>query len=92
MVVLNACHLRLLHLQISKLSMEFLKVPFWVHFFIYVNDLPLCLDTTPRLFADNTALLITGKDCDNMESLANLELSKAGVGNLFLTQPRSTFQ
>ena len=57
--------------------MEFLKVPFWAHFFlIYINDLPLCLDGTPRFFADDTALLITGKDFDSMESLANLELFK----------------
>ena len=47
------------------------------HFFlIYINNLPLCLDTIPRLFADNTALLFPGKDFNSMESLANLELSK----------------
>ena len=58
--------------------MEFLKVPFWVHFFflIYINDLPLCWDTTPRFFADDAALLLTGKDFDSMESLANFELYK----------------
>ena len=45
-------------------------------FLIYLNDLPSCLDTTPRFFADDTALLITGKDFDSMDSLANLELFK----------------
>ena len=36
------------------------------------------MDTAPRFFADDTALLITGKDFDSigMESLANLELFK----------------
>ena len=41
-------------------------------FLIYINDLPSCLDSTPRFFADDTTLLITGKDFDSMESLANL--------------------
>ena len=47
-------------------------------FLIYINKLPSCLDTAPRFFADDTALLITGKDFDSigMESLANLELFK----------------
>ena len=45
-------------------------------FLIYINDLPSCLDSTPRFFADDTALTITGKDFNSMESLANLELFK----------------
>ena len=45
-------------------------------FLIYINDLPSCLDSTPRFFADDAALLITGKDFDSMESLARLELFK----------------
>ena len=38
--------------------------------------LPSCLDAILRFFADDTALLITGKNFDSMESLAHLELSK----------------
>ena len=34
------------------------------------------MDSTPRFFTDDTALLITRKDFDSMESLANLELFK----------------
>ena len=30
-------------------------------FVIYINDLPSCLQSLPRFFADDTALLITGK-------------------------------
>ena len=45
-------------------------------FLVYINDLPSCLDTTPRFFADDTALLITGKSYQSMENLANLEFSR----------------
>ena len=37
-------------------------------FLIYINNLPSCLDSTPRFFVDDSALLITGKDFDSMES------------------------
>ena len=30
-------------------------------FLVYINDLPSCLQTAPRFFADDTTLLITGR-------------------------------
>ena len=44
-------------------------------FLIYVNDLPFCLQCLPRFFADDTALLITGKTLKVIQFQANLELS-----------------
>jgi len=43
-------------------------------FLTYINDLPSCLQTVPRFFADDTALLITAKTLLDMEALANSEL------------------
>ena len=44
-------------------------------FLLYINDLPVSLKTMPRLFADDTALLIHESSFSKMESLANSELS-----------------
>ena len=44
-------------------------------FLIYINDLPSCLQFLPRFFADDTALLITGKTLKDIQCQANLELS-----------------
>ena len=51
-------------------------------FLIYVNDRPSRLDTTPRLFADDTALLVTRKDFDSTKSQANLELSSLKMNDV----------
>ena len=38
-------------------------------FFIYINDIPECLNhTTPRLFADYTNLTVTGDNFQEIES------------------------
>ena len=44
-------------------------------FLIFINDLPKCLHSVPRLFADDTALLISDSTLPKMEKLANDELS-----------------
>ena len=49
---------------------------------IYVNDLPSAMQTVPRFFADDTALLTTENNVDNLQHLTNLELS--GLSNLML--------
>ena len=43
-------------------------------FLIYVNDLPLCFQTIPRFYADDTALFISGKSLSDIQTLTNLEL------------------
>ena len=44
-------------------------------FLIYIGNLPSCLQSLPRFFADDTALLITGKTLKDIQFQANLELS-----------------
>ena len=43
-------------------------------FLIFINDLPACLHSVPRLFTDNTALLICETTFLKMEKLAKDEL------------------
>ena len=43
-------------------------------FLIYINDLPLCLQTIPRFYANDTALFISGKLLSDIHTLTNLEL------------------
>ena len=45
-------------------------------FLIYVNDLPSAMQTVPRFFADDTALLTTENSVDNLQHLTNSELSR----------------
>ena len=44
-------------------------------FSIYVNDLPSCLETVPRFFADDTALLIDNHNTTELQTLTNTELA-----------------
>ena len=43
-------------------------------FLIYINDLLLCLQTIPRFYADDTALIIFVKSLSDILTLTNLEL------------------
>ena len=45
-------------------------------FLIYVNDFPSAMQTVPRFFADDTALLTTENNVDNLQHLTNSELSR----------------
>ena len=44
-------------------------------FLIYVNDLPSCLETVPRFFAGDTALLIDSNNTTELQTLTNTELA-----------------
>ena len=63
-------------------------------FLLYINDLPTALQTTPRLFADDTALLISNSSFSKMESLAASELSSVSrwmASNGLTLHPNKTF-
>ena len=45
-------------------------------FLIYINDLPLCSELIALLFADNTTLLLSGPNIDDLVAKANSELKK----------------
>ena len=48
-------------------------------FLVYINDLPLFLNSVPRLFADDTALCISENSSENLEILANQELKNINL-------------
>ena len=50
-------------------------------FLVYINYLPLSLNSVPRLFADDTAICISENSSENLEILANQELKNI---NLFM--------
>ena len=45
-------------------------------FLIYVNDLPNCLNSTPRLFADDTCLMINAPTFKHLEKNLESEINK----------------
>ena len=45
-------------------------------FLLYINDLPNCVQTIPRFFADDTALLITHDIPEELKLRANSELAR----------------
>ena len=62
-------------------------------FLLYIIDLPVLLQTTPRLFPDDTALLIVQSSHSQLESLAESELksiSKWMLSNSLALHPNKT--
>ena len=48
-------------------------------FLVFINDLPLFLNSVPRLFAVDTALCISKNSTENLEILANQELKNISL-------------
>ena len=46
---------------------------------VYINDLPLSLNSVSRLFVDDTALCINENSSENLEILANHELKNINL-------------
>ena len=62
-------------------------------FLVYISDLPLSLNSVPRLFADDTALCINENSSENLEILANQELKNINfwmVSNGLTLHPSKT--
>ena len=60
--------------QIVEYGISQCSIPGPLFFLIYANDIPSCLETIPSFFADDTALLITGKTSTKEQVMANSEL------------------
>ena len=45
-------------------------------FLLYINDLPNCVESAPRLFADDTCLLVGAPTINQLEKQLNLELTE----------------
>ena len=62
-------------------------------FLIYVNDLPSAMQTVPRFFADDTALLTTENNVDKLQLLTNSESSRLSnwilVNNLVVNKAKT---
>ena len=59
-------------------------------FLLYVNDLPNSTKTFPRLFADDTCLIVHHSNLSNLQTELNLELirlSKWGKSNKITINP-----
>ena len=55
--------------------MEFHKDLGPLLFLVYVNDLPSCLETVSRFFADDTALVIDSNNTTELQTITNTELA-----------------
>ena len=62
--------------------MKYIKNQYWVQlglffFFSYINNLLNALSNKPRLYADDTCLIVTSSLIDNLQLLYNNELKRA---------------
>ena len=49
-------------------------------FSLYVNDLPKISELNVRLFADDTVLIMSDRDLQNLNKTANAEVKKLKIG------------
>ena len=48
---------------------------------MYINDMPIAIETLPRLFADDTCLIINHKNVATLQDKMNMELKKLHNSN-----------
>ena len=49
-------------------------------FLLYINDLPNCTASSPKLFADDTCLVLAGPSVQNPKTKITKELQKMLIG------------
>ena len=59
--------------------MEFLKAPYTASFSTYINDIPNSVKCTPRLFADDTCLLMGAPSINILENQLKDELNNISI-------------
>ena len=63
-------------------------------YFIYVNVFQYAVECTPRLYADDTCLLIQNSNLDNSQNTVEAEMNKISswmVANKLTTNPKKSF-
>ena len=68
--------------------------PLW--YIIYVNDFQYAVECTPRLYADDTCLLIQNSNLDNLQNAVDAEMDKISntmvVNKLTINPKKSIFK
>ena len=68
-------HVNIVDWVLEMLHVEYLKAPFWARFYFwYVNNMKAAVKCKLLLYADDSALLVSGKDVLEIERILSVEL------------------